>query len=178
MQPASPRGAPERDATPAPQRRSRRAGWALRVVASAALVLLAASWLSPYLSLRAENAARPRRARATPATALGQVQRAERLNPLAVSPLVTQAMLLQHLGRNGEALETLRRAETSAADYEVWYELGVLQHGVLDRDGGQGVLRPRPRSESFRSRRRYELEQAVRRCPPAGGAGRQADPWW
>ncbi len=38
-------------------RRSRRVGWAPRVVASAALVLLAVSWMPPYLAHRAESAA-------------------------------------------------------------------------------------------------------------------------
>ena len=38
-----------------PPRRPRRVGWAPRVVASTALLLLAVSWLPPYLAQRSEN---------------------------------------------------------------------------------------------------------------------------
>ena len=118
-----------------PRRRSRRVGWAPRVVASAALVLLAVSWLPPYFAMRAENAALAAASDGDVTAALADARRAATLDPLAVSPLITQATLLQQLGRNREALERLETAaRLQPQNYEVWYELGVLQHGALGRD--------------------------------------------
>ena len=117
------------------RRRSRRVGWAPRVVASAALLLLAVSWLPPYLAMRAENAALAAASDGDVTAALADARRAATLDPLAVSPLITQATLLQQLGRNREALERLETAaRLQPQNYEVWYELGVLQHGALGRD--------------------------------------------
>ncbi len=138
---------------------------ALRVGASTALVVLVASWLFPYLSLRAEQAAATASSRGDPAAALGQVQRAERLNPLAADPLVTQALLLQHLGRNGEALETLRRAERLQPDYAkpYFYEGVLLLTAFDDREGAIAALTHALALNPFDRLARYELEQAFRR---------------
>jgi len=119
-----------------PPHRSRfgRAGWAPRVVACVALVLLALSWLPPYLSGRAENAALAAAGDGDLVTALEHARRAARLDPLAVGPLVTEAVLLQQQGRNREALATLRLAVALQPDnYEVWYQLGLLQSRALGR---------------------------------------------
>ncbi len=105
------------------------------MVASAALLLLAASWLPPYLALRAENAALAASSDGDVATALDHARRAAAWDPLAVGPLITEATLLQQLGRNREALERLQAAaKLQPQNFEVWYELGVLQHGALGRD--------------------------------------------
>ena len=118
-----------------PARHARRSGWAPRVVASAALLLLAASWLPPYLALRAENAALAASSDGDVATALDHARRAAAWDPLAVGPLITEATLLQQLGRNREALERLQAAtKLQPQNFVVWYELGVLQHGALGRD--------------------------------------------
>ena len=118
-----------------PRRRPRRVGWAPRVVASAALLLLAVSWLPPYFAMRAENAALAAASDGDVTAALADARRAATLDPLAVSPLITQATLLQQQGRNREALERLETAaRLQPQNYEVWYELGVLQHGALGRD--------------------------------------------
>lgn len=118
-----------------PVRNVRRSGWAPRVVASAALLLLAASWLPPYLALRAENAALAASSDGDVATALDHARRAAAWDPLAVGPLITEATLLQQLGRNREALERLQAAtKLQPQNFVVWYELGVLQHGALGRD--------------------------------------------
>jgi tetratricopeptide (TPR) repeat protein len=118
-----------------PGRNARRSGWAPRVVASAALLLLAASWLPPYLALRAENAALAASSDGDVATALDHARRAAAWDPLAVGPLITEATLLQQLGRNREALERLQAAtKLQPQNFVVWYELGVLQHGALGRD--------------------------------------------
>lgn len=116
-------------------RRSRGVGWAPRAVASAALVLLAVSWLPPYLAHRAENAALAASGDGDVTTALDHARRAADLDPLAVSPLLTEAMLLQQLGRNREALALLQAAvRLQPQNFEVWYDLGVLQHEAFGRD--------------------------------------------
>ena len=67
--------------------------------------------------------------------ALENVRRAAALDPLAVSPLLTEANLLQQQGRNQEALARLQAAaKLQPQNYTVWYELGVLLHGALGRD--------------------------------------------
>ncbi len=128
-------GGPGATRTTTQGRRARRPGWAPRVVASAALLLLAASWLPPYLALRAENAALAASSDGDVATALDHARRAAAWDPLAVGPLITEATLLQQLGRNREALERLQAAvKLQPQNFAVWYELGVLQHGALGRD--------------------------------------------
>ena len=116
-------------------RRSHRVGWPLRVAASTALLLLAVSWLPPYLALRAENAALAAASDGKVSPALEDARRAATLDPLAVSPLLTEASLLQQLGRNQEALARLQAAaKLQPQNYEVWYALGVLLHGAFGRD--------------------------------------------
>lgn len=111
------------------------AGWAPRVVTSALLLLLAASWLPPYFALRAENEALTAAGDGDVPTALDYARRAAFWDPLAVSPLLTEATLLQQLGRNREALERLQAAaRLQPQNYEVWYKLGLLEHGAFGRD--------------------------------------------
>jgi tetratricopeptide (TPR) repeat protein len=110
-------------------------GWAPRVVASAALVLLAVSWMPPYLAHRAESAAIAASSDGDVVAALASARRAAGLDPLAVSPLLTEASLLQQLGRNRQALERLQEAaRLQPQNYEVWYAIGVLQHEAFGRD--------------------------------------------
>jgi hypothetical protein len=111
-----------------------RVGWSGRAVASAALLLLAVCWLPPYLAQRAENAALDEAGDGRVQPALEQARRAARLDPLAVSPLLTEATLLQQLGQNRAALERLEEAtRLQPQNFEVWYALGELQQGVLGR---------------------------------------------
>jgi cytochrome c-type biogenesis protein CcmH/NrfG len=118
-----------------PRRRSPRVGWAPRVVACAALLLLAMSWLPPYLAQRSENEALAAASDGDVAAALDSARRAAAWDPLAVSPLLTQATLLQQLGRNRDALERLQAAtKLQPQNYEVWYELGLLYQGAFGRD--------------------------------------------
>ncbi len=132
------RGEEGADDAPAPEqaaRRPRRVGWAPRVVASAALVLLAVSWLPPYLSHRAENAAFAASSDGDVVAALGHARWAASLDPLAAGPLLTEAALLQQLGRNREALAQLQAAaRLQPQNFKVWYELGVLEHETFSRD--------------------------------------------
>jgi tetratricopeptide (TPR) repeat protein len=147
-----------------PARRARRAGWAPRVVASAALLLLAASWLPPYLALRAENAALAASSDGDVATALDHARRAAAWDPLAVGPLITEATLLQQLGRNREALDRLQAAaRLQPQNFVVWYELGVLQHSVLGRDKAARAAFTRALAlNPDDAASRYELELLVR----------------
>ena len=139
-------------------------GWAPRVVASVALVLLAVSWLPPYMAHRAENAALAAASDGDVATALDDARRAATWDPLAVSPLLTQATLLQQLGRNREALERLQTAaKLQPQNYEVWYELGVLQHGALGRDKAARAAFTRALAlNPADAASRYELELLAR----------------
>jgi len=106
----------------------RRLGWAPRVVATAAILLFALSWLPPYLSGRAVDAALAASANGDVLVALRHAQRARRLNPLSADVLVKEAQLLQQLGRDQESLAVLRRAAgLQPANYDVWYQLGMLQ---------------------------------------------------
>jgi large-conductance mechanosensitive channel len=164
-EPAALEGAGAEVAAPeTPVRRSRRSGWAPRVVASGALLLLAASWLPPYFALRAGNAALAASSDGDVATALDHARRAAAWDPLAVGPLITEASLLQQLGRNRDALEQLRAAvKLQPQNFEVWYELGVLQHGALGRDKAAGAAFTRALAlNPDDAASRYELELLAR----------------
>lgn len=118
-----------------PVRAPRRLRWAAPAVASVTLVLLAVGWLPPYLALRAQNAALAASSDGDVPTALAAARRAATLDPLAVDPLLLEGRLLRQVGRNREALARLREAARLQPDnYKVWYDLGVLQHEVFNRD--------------------------------------------
>ena len=115
--------------------------WPIRVVASTALLLLAVSWLPPYLALRAENSALAASGDGDVAVALDRARRAATLDPLAVSPLLTEASLLQQLGRNREALARLQAAaKLQPQNYEVWY--AARRPAARERSGA--TRRPGP----------------------------------
>jgi len=114
-------------ALPAPAGRRRIAAWPVRTVATAALLLLAVSWLVPYLSAREESAALNAASDGDIAVALSHARRAASLDPLAVDPLITESLVLQQQGRNGEALAVLERAARLQPDnYHVFYHQGAL----------------------------------------------------
>ncbi len=126
-------GPDDRAGAPVAARR-RHAGWAPRVVASVALVLLALSWMPPYLAGRAEKAARVAASDGEVAVALDHAARAAHLDPLAADPLLLQSSLLQQEGRSREALDKAEAAtRLQPANYKAWYELGRLQLTVLGR---------------------------------------------
>ena len=105
----------------------RAAAWPLRTVATVALVLLAVSWLVPYLSARAQNAALDAWVDGDTAAALSHARRAARLDPLAVEPLITEAQMLQQQRRKDEALAVLEKAARLQPDnYQVFYHQGVI----------------------------------------------------
>ena len=158
MAPASPAEAP----APA---RPRRAAWPVRTVATVALVLLAVSWLVPYLSLRAEGAALAASGDGDRATALSQARRAASLDPLAVDPLITEALVLQQQGRNGEALAVLQKAARLQPDnYQVFYHQGVLLLSAFGRkQAAIAALRRALALNPLDSASRFELERATGR---------------
>jgi tetratricopeptide (TPR) repeat protein len=115
------------EVSPAPPGRRRAAAWPARTVATLALVLLAVSWLVPYLAARDASAALAAAGDGDTTVALSRARRAARLDPLAVDPLITESLVLQQQGRNGEALATLEKAARLQPDnYEVHYQQGVL----------------------------------------------------
>jgi len=124
-----------------PARRSarRRAGgghsrWPVRAAATTALVLLAVSWALPYMALRAANAALAESADGNAAAALSNARHAARLDPLAVDPLLTEALVLQQQGKNDEALAVLGQAQRlQPANYEVYFSQGQLLLNVFGR---------------------------------------------
>ncbi len=88
----------------------------------------------PYLALRASNAALAESAGGHAAAALSDARRAARLDPLAVDPLLTEALVLQQLGRNDEALAVVDKAQRlQPANFEVYYAQGHLLLEVFDR---------------------------------------------
>ena len=81
-----------------------------------------------------------------------------------MSPLLTQAAVLQQLGRNREALDRLRAAaRLQPQNYEVWYELGVLQNGTLGHDRAARAAFTRALAlNPFDEASRHELELLAR----------------
>ena len=145
--------------------RSRRVGWPVRVVASTALVLLAVSWLPPYLALRAENAALAASSDGDVAVALDRARRAATLDPLAVSPLLDRGVAAAAARtQSGGARAAAGRGEAAAAELR-----GLVRarrpaaRDARARQGGQGRPDARPRPQSRRTpRSRYELELLAR----------------
>jgi len=157
--------APAEESLPAPAGRRRAAAWPARTVATVALVLLAASWLVPYLAARAESAALAASGDGDSAAALRQARRAASLDPLAVDPLITEALVLQQQGRNGEALTALQKAARLQPDnYKVYYHQGVLLLQAFGRkQAAIAALRHALALNPLDDDSRFELELAMGR---------------
>jgi hypothetical protein len=153
----------EPPATPA--RRRRIAAWPLRIVATVALVVLAVSWLVPYLAARDASEALTAAGDGDTAMALSDARRAVRLNPLAVDPLITESLVLQQQGRNGEALAALEKAARLQPDnYEVHYQQGVLLLRAFGRKKAAiAALRRALALNPLDDASRFELELATGR---------------
>ena len=150
-------------AAPAARRRLGSLPW--RVAATLTLVLLAVSWLYPYLASRSESAALTAAGKGDLVTALSGAKRAVSLDPLSADNLVTESLVLEQLGRNGDALATLRRAQRlQPDDYKPYYQEGVLLLKAFgDRRGAIAALRHALALNPFDALSRYELEIATRR---------------
>ena len=150
-------------AAPAARRRLGSLPW--RVAATLTLMLLAVSWLYPYLASRSESAALTAAGKGDLVTALSGAERAVSLDPLSADNLVTESLVLEQLGRNGDALATLRRAQRlQPDDYKPYYQEGVLLLKAFgDRRGAIAALRHALALNPFDALSRYELEIATRR---------------
>jgi hypothetical protein len=113
---------------------ARRLPLPVRVAASGLLLLAALSWMPPYLAERAAVRAISAAGSADLALAAAEAERASEYNPLAVSPLITLALVRQQQGRGREALAALRRAaELQPQDADVHYQLGLVLLRVFGR---------------------------------------------
>jgi Flp pilus assembly protein TadD len=117
----------------------------------------------PYLSARDESAALAASGDGNSALALSHARRAASLDPLAVDPLITEALLLQQQGRNGEALAVLQKAARLQPDnYEVFYQQGVLLARAFGRKKAAiAALRRALALNPFDDASRFELELAA-----------------
>jgi tetratricopeptide (TPR) repeat protein len=107
-------------------------GWTMRALVSGLLVLILASWALPYLSQRAYSAALLASGNGRTSVAEGDARRAHRLDPLAVDPLITLALVQQQLGEGQVALATLDQAtRLQPQNYDVYYQRGLLYMNVL-----------------------------------------------
>ena len=99
------------------------------------------------------------------AVALSRARAAARRDPLAVDPLITEALVLQQQGRNGEALAALEKAARLQPDnYEVFYQQGVLLLQAFGRK--QAAIAALQRALALNPldvASRFELEQATGR---------------
>ena len=162
---AVPKEAPAEASLPESARQRRIAAWPARTVATVALVLLAASWLVPYLAARQESAARAAASDGDTAVALSHARRAASLDPLAVDPLITESLVLQQEGRNGEALAVLQKAARLQPDnYQVFYHKGVLLLQAFGRkQAAVASLRRALALNPLDDASRFELELATGR---------------
>ena len=111
-----------------------RFGVASRVLASGVLALVALSFLLPYLSESALSRAIVLASDNRTSAAIDQARRAHRLDPLAVDPLFTLALVEQQQGQASAALATLRQAvRLQPQNYATYYELGLMELNVLGR---------------------------------------------
>jgi O-antigen ligase len=124
-EPAAPRGAFR-------EPRGLRFGVASRILVTGVLLLVALSWLSPYLSQRALSRAILLASESRTSAAVVQAHRAHRFDPLAVDPLFTLALVEQQQGRGAAAQATLEQAvRLQPQNYATYYELGLMQLNVL-----------------------------------------------
>ena len=99
-----------------------------RLLASAALVLLALSWTLPYLSQRATQSAVDEASRGHVGQAAAAARRAHGLDPVAVDPLLALAAAQSQGGNVKGAAATLADAVRLQPDnYLPYYQMGLLQ---------------------------------------------------
>jgi tetratricopeptide (TPR) repeat protein len=133
-EPAPPSGeAPPGAAAAAPARR--RLSWPAAAVVCVAVAFGAAAWLLPFFSVRAYNSALAEVGQGKPDAAAVDARRAQRLDPLAVDPLVVLSLVEQRRGEPQLALDALNKAVKLQPDnWQVRYQLGLLLVNVLGRE--------------------------------------------
>jgi len=103
---------------------------ATRLLVTGLIVLGIFSWALPYLSQRAVLRAVDEASRGRLAQAAASSQRAGRLDPLAVDPLVTLALVRTDQRRPGDARTALREAiALQPRNFVPYYQMGVLEAG-------------------------------------------------
>ena len=119
---------------PAPPRRLPRA---VRILVTGLVVLGVISWALPYLSQRAAMAAVNDASRNSLTQAAAAARTAARLDPLAVDPLITLALVQVQQGRPAAARATLDTAvHLQPRNYAPYYQMGLLE---LDSFGRRAV---------------------------------------
>lgn len=128
----SPAGSSElRDQTPV---RPARLSWPLAGLWAGLAAVLIVSWLLPCLALRAGTRALAAAGDGQVAVARAEAQRSQRLDPLAVGPLITLAGVEQRAGNPRAALAALEKAAALQPDnFYVQYQLGLLLANSLGR---------------------------------------------
>ena len=127
------------------------------------LLLVALSWLAPYLSDRALSRSIVLASDNRPAAAAAQARRAHRLDPLAVDPLFTLALVEQQQGRGSAAQATLGQAvRLQPQNYATYYELGLMQLNVLGlRHQAAAAFRRALSLNPYDDNSSYELSAAL-----------------
>ena len=140
--PARPRTSPSKPAS---------GDWVPRATAAAALVLLAgaiAALSLPYLSLRYTERAADR-FRIDPEGAAQDLGHAENLNPLSISPQLTEGAIAIETGRPQDAEFAFRRALETEDNWYPHFELALL---ASQRDDRVAALRELDRVRQLNSR--------------------------
>ena len=101
---------------------------AARILVTGLVVLGVIAWGLPYLSQRAALAAVDDASRDQLSKAAASARCAGRLDPLAVDPLVTLALVQVEQRRAPAARQTLEGAvRLQPGDYEPYYQMGLLE---------------------------------------------------
>jgi len=117
----------------APPRRPSRSV-AARLFVSGIVALALVSWAVPYLAERAAAAAVNQAGRQQLGAAAASARRASSLDPLAVDPLITLALVQEQQGGGREAQATLAKAlKLQPRNYQVYYQMGLLELNVFGR---------------------------------------------
>jgi len=116
------------DAEAAPSIPPRRLSLAARILVTGLVVLGAVAWGLPYLSQRAALAAVDDASLGRLTQAASSARRAGRLDPLAVDPLITLALVQVEQRHAPAARQTLERAvRLQPRNYEPYYQMGLLE---------------------------------------------------
>jgi Tfp pilus assembly protein PilF len=109
----------------------------VRILVTGLVVLGVISWALPYLSQRAAMAAVNDASRNSLTQAAAAARTAARLDPLAVDPLITLALVQVQQGRPAAARATLDTAvHLQPRNYAPYYQMGLLE---LDSFGRRAV---------------------------------------
>ena len=113
---------------------SRRPSLAVRLLVTGLVVFGAISWALPYLSQRATSGAVNAASRGRLTQAAASAREASRLDPLAVGPLITLALVQVQQRQATAARTTLDKAvHLQPRNYETYYQMGLLELNSFGR---------------------------------------------